>query len=37
MKIMISTAIILLLTINIVCAGQADVLKVKVEYKGENG
>jgi hypothetical protein len=36
MKIIFSVAILSLLMINIVCAGQADVLKVEVERTGDN-
>lgn len=36
MKIIFSVAILLLLMINIVCADQADVLKVDVGQTGEN-
>ena len=36
MKIIFSVAILSLLTINIVCAGQADIQKVEVKQTGEN-
>lgn len=35
MKILLSVAILSLLTINSVCAGQADVLKVEVRHSSE--